>query len=88
MQALREVSVLPAFSIEVPEDIDPLDLTRSHRKRPPTLIRLGFWPVTYLPPKVFGDMNQIVQGMIGGMLTPEEFMSEMQETHSTYLAEN
>ena len=33
-------------------------------------------------------MNQIVQGMIGGMLTPEEFMSEMQETHSTYLAEN
>ena len=87
VQALREVSVLPAFSIEVPDDIDPLTFQIASETAA-NVDKLGFWPVTYLPPKVFGDMNQIVQGMIGGMLTPEEFMSEMQETHSTYLAEN
>ena len=87
VQALREVSVLPAFSIEVPEDIDPLTYQIASETAA-NVDKLGFWPVTYLPPKVFGDMNQIVQGMIGGMLTPEEFMSEMQQTHSTYLAEN
>ena len=87
VQALREVSVLPAFSIEVPEDIDPLTYQIASETAA-NVDKIGFWPVTYLPPKVFGDMNQIVQGMIGGMLTPEEFMSEMQETHSTYLAEN
>ena len=87
VQALREVSVLPAFSIEVPADIDPLTYQIASETAA-NVDKIGFWPVTYLPPKVFGDMNQIVQGMIGGMLTPEEFMSEMQETHSTYLAEN
>lgn len=87
VQALREVSVLPAFAIEVPDDIDPLTFQIASETAA-NVDKLGFWPVTYLPPKVFGDMNQIVQGMIGGMLTPEEFMSEMQETHSTYLAEN
>ena len=87
MQALREAFQLPAFSIEVPEDIDPLTYQIASETAA-NVDKIGFWPVTYLPPKVFGDMNQIVQGMIGGMLTPEEFMSEMQETHSTYLAEN
>ena len=87
VQALREVSVLPAFSIEVPEDIDPLTYQIASETAA-NVDKIGFWPVTYLPPKVFGDMNQIVQGMIGGMLTPEEFLNEMQETHSTYLAEN
>lgn len=87
VQALREVSVLPAFSIEVPEDIDPLTYQIASETAA-NVDKIGFWPVTYLPPKVFGDMNQIVQGMIGGMLTPEELLSEMQETHSDYLAEN
>lgn len=87
VQALREVSVLPAFSIEVPADIDPLTYQIASETAA-NVDKIGFWPVTYLPPKVFGDMNQIVQGMIGGMLTPEEFMSEMQDTHSAYLAEN
>ena len=87
VQALREVSVLPAFSITVPEDIDPLTYQIASETAA-NVDKIGFWPVTYLPPKVFGDMNQIVQGMIGGMLTPEELLSEMQETHSTYLAEN
>ena len=87
VQALREAFQLPAFSIDVPEDIDPLTYQIASETAA-NVDKLGFWPVTYLPPKVFGDMNQIVQGMIGGMLTPEEFMSEMQETHSTYLAEN
>ncbi len=87
VQALREAFQLPAFSIEVPEDIDPLTYQIASETAA-NVDKIGFWPVTYLPPKVFGDMNQIVQGMIGGMLTPEEFMSEMQETHSTYLAEN
>lgn len=87
VQALREVSVLPAFSIEVPEDIDPLTYQIASETAA-NVDKIGFWPVTYLPPKVFGDMNQIVQGMIGGMLTPEELLSEMQSTHSAYLAEN
>ncbi|MCY3917780.1 MAG: extracellular solute-binding protein [Chloroflexi bacterium] len=87
VQALREAFVLPAFSIEVPEDIDPLTYQIASETAA-NVDKIGFWPVTYLPPKVFGDMNQIVQGMIGGMLTPEELLSEMQETHSTYLAEN
>ena len=87
VQALRDVSVLPAFSIEVPEDILPLTYQIASETAA-NIDKIGFWPVTYLPPKVFGDMNQIVQGMIGGMLTPEELLSEMQETHSTYLAEN
>jgi len=87
VQALREAFQLPAFSIEVPEDIDPLTYQIASETAA-NVDKIGFWPVTYLPPKVFGDMNQIVQGMIGGMLTPEEFMSEMQKTHSTYLAEN
>ena len=87
VQALREVSVLPAFSIEVPTDIAPLSYQIASETAA-NVDKIGFWPVTYLPPKVFGDMNQIVQGMIGGMLTPEELLSEMQETHSTYLAEN
>jgi raffinose/stachyose/melibiose transport system substrate-binding protein len=87
VQALREVSVLPAFSIEVPEDIAPLTYQIASETAA-NVDKIGFWPVTYLPPKVFGDMNQIVQGMIGGMLTPEELLSEMQKTHSTYLAEN
>lgn len=87
VQALREVSVLPAFSITVPEDLDPLTYQIASETAA-NVDKIGFWPVTYLPPKVFGDMNQIVQGMIGGMLTPEELLSEMQETHSTYLAEN
>ena len=87
VQALREVSVLPAFSIDVPEDIDPLTYQIASETAA-NVDKIGFWPVTYLPPKVFGDMNQIVQGMIGGMLTPEELLSEMQDTHSTYLAEN
>ena len=87
VQALRDVSVLPAFSIEVPEDISPLTYQIASETAA-NVDKIGFWPVTYLPPKVFGDMNQIVQGMIGGMLTPEELLSEMQETHSIYLAEN
>lgn len=87
VQALREVSVLPAFSIEVPEDIDPLTYQIASETAA-NVDKIGFWPVTYLPPKVFGDMNQIVQGMIGGMLSPEELLDEMQKTHSTYLAEN
>ncbi|MCY3832043.1 MAG: extracellular solute-binding protein [Chloroflexi bacterium] len=87
VQALREVSVLPAFSIEVPDDIAPLSYQIASETAA-NVDKIGFWPVTYLPPKVFGDMNQIVQGMIGGMLTPEELLSEMQATHSTYLAEN
>jgi raffinose/stachyose/melibiose transport system substrate-binding protein len=87
VQALRDVSVLPAFSIEVPEDISPLTYQIASETAA-NVDKIGFWPVTYLPPKVFGDMNQIVQGMIGGMLTPEELLSEMQDTHSTYLAEN
>ena len=87
VQALREVSVLPAFSIEVPDDIDPLTYQIASETAA-NVDKIGFWPVTYLPPKVFGDMNQIVQGMIGGMLTPEELLSEMQSTHSAYLAEN
>ena len=87
VQALREVSVLPAFSIDVPDDIAPLSYQIASETAA-NVDKIGFWPVTYLPPKVFGDMNQIVQGMIGGMLTPEELLSEMQETHSAYLAEN
>ena len=87
VQALREVSVLPAFSIEVPDDIDSLTYQIASETAA-NVDKIGFWPVTYLPPKVFGDMNQIVQGMIGGMLTPEELLSEMQTTHSDYLAEN
>ncbi|MDE2853825.1 MAG: extracellular solute-binding protein [Chloroflexota bacterium] len=87
IQALREAFVLPAFSIDVPEDIDPLTYQIASETAA-NVDKIGFWPVTYLPPKVFGDMNQIVQGMIGGMLSPEELLSEMQETHSTYLAEN
>ena len=87
VQALREVSVLPAFSIDVPEDIDSLTYQIASETAA-NVDKIGFWPVTYLPPKVFGDMNQIVQGMIGGMLTPEELLSEMQKTHSAYLAEN
>ncbi len=87
VQALREVSVQPAFSIEVPDDIAPLTYQIASETAA-NVDKIGFWPVTYLPPKVFGDMNQIVQGMIGGMLTPEELLSEMQETHSAYLAEN
>lgn len=87
VQALRDAFVLPAFSIEVPEDILPLSYQIASETAA-NIDKIGFWPVTYLPPKVFGDMNQIVQGMIGGMLTPEELLSEMQETHSTYLAEN
>ena len=87
VQALREVSVQPAFSIEVPDDIAPLTYQIASETAA-NVDKIGFWPVTYLPPKVFGDMNQIVQGMIGGMLTPEELLSEMQETHSDYLAEN
>ena len=87
VQALRDVAVLPAFSIEVPEDLPPL-FYQIATETAANVALIGFWPVTYLPPKVFGDMNQIVQGMIGGMLTPEELLSEMQDTHSTYLAEN
>ncbi len=87
VQGLREVSVLPAFSIKVPEDIDPLTYQIASETAA-NVDKIGFWPVTYLPPKVFGDMNQIVQGMIGGMLSPEELLDEMQETHSAYLAEN
>ena len=87
VQALRDVSQLPAFTIDVPEDIAPLTYQIASETAA-NVDKIGFWPVTYLPPKVFGDMNQIVQGMIGGMLTPEELLSEMQETHSTYLAEN
>ena len=87
VQALRDVSVLPAFSIEAPEDIAPLTYQIA-TETAANIDKIGFWPVTYLPPKVFGDMNQIVQGMIGGMLTPEELLSEMQDTHSTYLAES
>ncbi len=87
VQALREVAVLPAFSITVPEDIPPL-YYQIASETAANIDKIGFWPVTYLPPKVFGDMNQIVQGMIGGMLTPEELLHEMQDTHSDYLAEN
>ncbi len=87
VQALRDVAVLPAFSITVPEDIPPL-YYQIASETAANVDKIGFWPVTYLPPKVFGDMNQIVQGMIGGMLSPEELLSEMQTTHSDYLAEN
>lgn len=87
VQTLRDIAVLPAFSIDVPEDIPPL-YYQIASETAANVDKIGFWPVTYLPPKVFGDMNQIVQGMIGGMLTPEEFLDEMQDTHSAYLAEN
>ena len=87
VQALRDIAVLPAFSIDVPEDIPPL-YYQIASETAANVDKIGFWPVTYLAPKVFGDMNQIVQGMIGGMLTPEEFLDEMQSTHSDYLAEN
>ena len=87
VQTLREIAVLPAFSIEVPDDIPPL-YYQIASETAANVDKIGFWPVTYLPPKVFGDMNQIVQGMIGGMLSPEDLLDEMQKTHSDYLAEN
>ena len=87
IQALRDVGVLAAFPLEVPEDLSPL-FYQIASETAANVGSIGFWPVTYLAPKVFGDMNQIVQGMIGGMLTPEEFVGEMQATHSNYLAEN
>lgn len=87
VDTLRNVGRLPAFPIEVPDDIDPLigqlaTATATH------LDAIGFWPVTYLAPQVFGEMNQIVQGMIGGQLTPEQLLEEMQRAHSSYIAEN
>ena len=85
MQALRDLGVLAAFPIEVPEDIPPLFY---QRETAANVGEIGFWPVNYLAPQVFGAMNQIVQGLMGGMLTVDEFMDEMQETHSTYLAAN
>lgn len=87
VDTLRNVGRLPAFPIEVPDDIDPL-INQLATETVANFDAIGFWPVTYLAPQVFGEMNQIVQGMIGGQLTPEQLLEEMQRAHSSYLAEN
>lgn len=32
-------------------------------------------------------MNQFIQGMMGGQLTPEQVLVEMENAHQTYLKE-
>ena len=83
---LRSAGAIMPIPFTVPDDIDPL-LAQVTEQTLANINGVGFWPVTHLPPQVFRQMNQFVQGMMGGQLTPEQVLVEMQDAHQTYLKE-
>ena len=85
-EVLRGAGAIEPVPFEVPDDIDPLLLPGNGRDLE-NIDSVGFWPVTYLAPQVFAQMNQFVQGMMAGQLTPEEVMQEMQKAHESYQKE-
>ncbi len=85
-EVLRGAGAVEPLNFEVPSDIDPL----VYQVAQATLANfdsVGFWPVTYLAPQVFAQMNQFVQGMMAGPLSPEQVLEEMQKAHESYLKE-
>jgi len=83
VKVLREAGAIMPIPFTVPDDIDPL-LAQVTRETLANIDKVGFWPVTYLAPDVFRQMNQFIQGMMGGELTPEQVLEEMQNAHETY----
>lgn len=83
VRVLRDASAIMPIPFTVPDDIDPL-LAKVTRETLANMDYVGFWPVTYLAPAVFAQMNQFIQGMMGGQLTPAEVLQEMQTAHETY----
>jgi raffinose/stachyose/melibiose transport system substrate-binding protein len=77
---------IPPVDFELPEDTDPL-LRQIATETIANAGNVGFWPVTYLAPQVFSQLNALVQGMMGGQLTPEQVLEEMQKAHETYVKE-
>ena len=71
---------------EVPDDIDPL-LKQVTEETLANIDQVGFWPVTHLAPALFRQMNQFIQGMVGGQLTPAQVLEKMQDAHETYKRE-
>ena len=85
-EVLRGGGAVEPIAFDIPEDIDPL-LYQVTEETLKNIDSVGFWPVTYLAPQVFGQMNQFVQGMRAGQLTPEQVMEEMQKAHDAYQKE-
>ncbi|MBV7328508.1 extracellular solute-binding protein [Chloroflexi bacterium TSY] len=83
---LRDAGAIMPIPFTVPDDIDPL-LTQVTEQTLANIDGVGFWPVTHLPPQVFRQMNQFIQGMMGEQLTPEQVLIEMENAHQTYLKE-
>jgi raffinose/stachyose/melibiose transport system substrate-binding protein len=84
-ESLRNGGSTPTFPVTVPEDLDPLAYQRATQTQQ-IIDSVGFWPVNYLAPQVFSQMNQFVQGMVGGQLTPEQLLQKMQDAQTTYAA--
>lgn len=83
VKVLKGASAIMPIPFSVPDDVDPL-LGRVTEETLANIDKVGFWPVTYLAPGVFAQMNQFVQGMMGGALTPAQVLEEMQNAHETY----
>ncbi|MEM7536811.1 MAG: ABC transporter substrate-binding protein [Chloroflexota bacterium] len=83
---LRDAGAIMPIPFTVPDDIDPL-LAQVTEQTLANIDGVGFWPVTHLPPQVFRQMNQFIQGMMGGQLTPDQVLVEMENAHQTYLQE-
>jgi len=80
-----EVGIEP-IPFTVPDDLDPL-MAYVTKETLANIDSIGFWPVTYLAPDVFAQMNQFIQGMMGGELTPDQVLEEMQKAHETHMRE-
>ncbi|MCC7353602.1 MAG: extracellular solute-binding protein [Anaerolineae bacterium] len=83
-QVLIETGAVRPIQFTIPKDADPL-LANLATETQKYVGEVGFWPVTYLAPAVFGKLNALIQGMMGDKLTPAQVMQEMQKAYEDYL---
>ena len=83
VKLVRAEAGIEPIPFTVPDDLDPL-MAYVTKETLANIDSIGFWPVTHLAPDVFRQMNQFIQGMMGGELTPAEVLEEMQNAHETH----
>ena len=86
LKVLKEGTSIEPIEFSIPDDIDPL-LKQVATETVNNVGSVGPYPVTYLAPQVFNQLNAYIQGMMGGKLTPEQVMQEMQKAYEKYLQE-
>ena len=85
-RSAKELGVALVAPFDIPAETDPLTADIVAEALAHTN-EVGNYPVTYLAPAVFQQLNSFIQGMMAGELTPAEVLEDVQKAHETYLAE-